>query len=169
MSFASFKGARKLQSRRQWSNKCVKCIGGRLGTCLRHYSGLLEKTQAFPKFNDFISLRHHWGVFIDGSPHKFEISLHTSMNSHKRQVLWTGFLSSLRLCWLYRLDKIWGIRDFTIGARGSVVGWCTMLQTGRSPVRVPDKVNFFNPSNRTMALGSTQPLTEMSTRNHPGG
>jgi hypothetical protein len=40
-----------------------------------------------------------------------------------------------------------------------------MLQTGRPPVQVPDKVNFFNPSNRTMALGSTQPLTEMSTRN----
>jgi hypothetical protein len=33
-------------------------------------------------------------------------------------------------------------------------------------------VNFFslpNPYSRTMALGSTQPLTEMSTRNHPGG
>jgi hypothetical protein len=44
-----------------------------------------------------------------------------------------------------------------------------MLQTGRSPVQVPDKVDFFNPSNRTMALASTQPLTEMSTRNLPGG
>jgi hypothetical protein len=44
-----------------------------------------------------------------------------------------------------------------------------MLQTGRSPVQVPDEVDFFNPSNRTMALGSTQPLTEMSTRNLPGG
>jgi hypothetical protein len=44
-----------------------------------------------------------------------------------------------------------------------------MLQTGRSPVQVPDKVDFINPSNRTMALGSTQPLTEMSTRNLPGG
>jgi hypothetical protein len=44
-----------------------------------------------------------------------------------------------------------------------------MLQTGRSPVQIPDKVDFFNPSNRTMALGSTQPLTEMSTRNLPGG
>jgi hypothetical protein len=53
------------------------------------------------------------------------------------------------------------------GARGSVVGWGTMLQSGRSPVQVPDKVDFFNTSNRTMALGSTQPLTEMSTR--PGG
>jgi hypothetical protein len=38
---------------------------------------------------------------------------------------------------------------------------------------IPDEViGFFNspnPSSRTMALGSTQPLTEMSTRNLPGG
>jgi hypothetical protein len=47
-----------------------------------------------------------------------------------------------------------------------------VLQAGRSPVRVPDEVDFFNlpsPSSRNMALGSTQPLTEMSTRNLPGG
>jgi hypothetical protein len=47
-----------------------------------------------------------------------------------------------------------------------------MLQAGRSPVRVPDEVDFFNLPNRsrcTMALGSTQPLTEMNTRNFPGG
>jgi hypothetical protein len=47
-----------------------------------------------------------------------------------------------------------------------------MLQAGRSLVRVPDEVDFFNlpnPSSRTMALGLTQPLTEMSTRNIPGG
>jgi hypothetical protein len=46
-----------------------------------------------------------------------------------------------------------------------------MLQAGRSPVRVPDEVDFFNlpnPSSRTMPLGSTQPLTEMGTRNLPG-
>jgi hypothetical protein len=37
---------------------------------------------------------------------------------------------------------------------------------------IPDEVDFFNlpnPSSRTMALGSTQPLTETSTRNLPGG
>jgi hypothetical protein len=47
-----------------------------------------------------------------------------------------------------------------------------MLQAGRLPVRVPDEVEFFNlpnPSSRTMALESTQPLTKMSTRNFPGG
>jgi hypothetical protein len=57
------------------------------------------------------------------------------------------------------------------GARGSVVGRGTMLQAGRSPVRIPDELDFFNlpnPSSRTMALGSTQPLTDMSTRKLPG-
>jgi hypothetical protein len=29
--------------------------------------------------------------------------------------------------------------------------------------------NLPNPSSRTVAMGSTQPLTEMSTRNLPGG
>jgi hypothetical protein len=48
-----------------------------------------------------------------------------------------------------------------------------MLQAGRSPVQVPGEVDFFfnlpNPSSCTMALGSTHPLTEMCTRNPPGG
>jgi hypothetical protein len=70
------------------------------------------------------------------------------------------------------------LRYFTIhtcrlGARGSVVGWGTILQVGRSRVRLPMRsLDFFNwpkLSSRTMALGSTQPLTEMSTRNLPGG
>jgi hypothetical protein len=48
-----------------------------------------------------------------------------------------------------------------------------MLQAGRSQVRVPMRwIFFFNlpkPSSRNMAQVSTQPLTEMSTRNLPGG
>jgi hypothetical protein len=53
--------------------------------------------------------------------------------------------------------------------RCSVVGWRTVLQAGRSRVRFPMRIfNLPNPSIRTMALGSTQPLTEMSTRNLPG-
>jgi hypothetical protein len=47
-----------------------------------------------------------------------------------------------------------------------------MLQAGSSKIRVPDKADFFNLPNslsRIMVLGSTQPLTEMSTRNLPGG
>jgi hypothetical protein len=46
-----------------------------------------------------------------------------------------------------------------------------VLQAGRSPIRVPDEKDFFNLSNnsrRPVALGSTQPLTEMRTRNLPG-
>jgi hypothetical protein len=48
-----------------------------------------------------------------------------------------------------------------------------MLQAGRSRIRVPMKsFNFFNlpnSSSRTMALWLTQPITEISTRNIPGG
>jgi hypothetical protein len=35
-------------------------------------------------------------------------------------------------------------------------------------MRLPDFFNGPNPSNRTMPLGSTQPLTEMTTRNLSG-
>jgi hypothetical protein len=48
---------------------------------------------------------------------------------------------------------------------------CCPVQAGKSPFRIPDEVDFFNisnPSSRIMALGSTQPLTEMNTRNVPG-
>jgi hypothetical protein len=44
------------------------------------------------------------------------------------------------------------------GAHGSVVGSRTMLQAGRSPVRVQDEADFFNlpnRSNRTMTLKPT--------------
>jgi hypothetical protein len=47
-----------------------------------------------------------------------------------------------------------------------------VLQAGRSPVQIPDEVDFFSlpsPSSCSMVLVSTQPLTKMSTRNLPGG
>ena len=54
-------------------------------------------------------------------------------------------------------------------AAGGAVGWGTVLQAGRSRVRFPmvslDFFHWHNPSGRTMALESTQPLIEMSTRN----
>jgi hypothetical protein len=52
------------------------------------------------------------------------------------------------------------------------MSYITMLQAGRSPVRLPDEVDFFNlpnSSSRTIALGSPQSLTEMSAKNFPGG
>jgi hypothetical protein len=60
--------------------------------------------------------------------------------------------------------------------RGSVVGWETMLQAGMLRIRIPMRSPIFFPppnltnlSSRTIALRSTQPLREMSTRNLPGG
>jgi hypothetical protein len=48
-----------------------------------------------------------------------------------------------------------------------------MLQAGRSRVRFTTRslhfYNLPNPSSRIIALGSTKPLIEMSTRNLPGG
>jgi hypothetical protein len=58
-------------------------------------------------------------------------------------------------------------------ARGNAVGWRTMLQAGRSRRSIPDEIigyfNWPNPSSCTMAMVSTQPLTEMSTTSLPGG
>jgi hypothetical protein len=52
---------------------------------------------------------------------------------------------------------------------GDVVAYATSWKVAGSS---PDVLDFFNSPNTsscTMALGSTQPLTEMSTRNLPGG
>jgi hypothetical protein len=52
-----------------------------------------------------------------------------------------------------------------VGVRGDAVDWSTVLQVGRSRVRFPMvSLEFFIHSGRTMALGLSQPLTEMSTR-----
>jgi hypothetical protein len=51
--------------------------------------------------------------------------------------------------------------------------WLRHCATGRKIAgSIPGVIEFFNwcnPSRRIMALGSTQPLTEMSTRNLPAG
>ena len=77
-----------------------------------------------------------------------------------------SFICTSRLCCL--MSRVVVDADIDTGARGGAVGWGTALQAGRSRVRFPMvSLEFFidNPSGRTMALGSTQPLTEMSTRN----
>jgi hypothetical protein len=56
-----------------------------------------------------------------------------------------------------------------MGARGSIVGWGTVIQTGSSSDEVIRFFSWPNPSSRNMALRSTQPLTEMSIRNFPEG
>jgi hypothetical protein len=44
-----------------------------------------------------------------------------------------------------------------------------MLRVGLVSDKVTGIFNLLNPSSRTMALRSTKPLIEMSTRNRPGG
>jgi hypothetical protein len=56
----------------------------------------------------------------------------------------------------------------------SLGSWLRHYATSRKVTgTIPDEVigffNLPNPSSRTMTLGSTQPLTEMSTRNLLGG
>jgi hypothetical protein len=65
-----------------------------------------------------------------------------------------------------------GMYPYELGTRGSIVGWGTMLQARRLRLQVPMTQIFFffnlaNSSSCTMALSSTWPLTEMSTRNLP--
>jgi hypothetical protein len=48
-------------------------------------------------------------------------------------------------------------------------GWLFLGIRKLFPVRSLDFFNLSNPSSRNMALGSTQPLTELSTRNFPRG
>jgi hypothetical protein len=64
---------------------------------------------------------------------------------------------------LYAILRHVNTRTYT-GLRGDTVGCGTAPQAGRSRVPSP-MLPFHNPSGRTMALESTQPLTEMSTRN----
>jgi hypothetical protein len=59
------------------------------------------------------------------------------------------------------------------GARGSVIGWGTVLPAGRSPVRFPMRSLYFLTDLILPAAlwswGSIQPLTETSTLNLLGG
>ena len=72
---------------------------------------------------------------------------------------------------LYLFSILWGkIYDnpWKYKVRSGAVGWGTALQARMSRVRFPIKslgfFHWFNLSGRTMVLGLTQPLTEMSTR-----
>jgi hypothetical protein len=89
--------------------------------------------------------------------------------SNKMDIYTTGYNSSqITICHIVIcFDWILSTSDHT-----SLLHYSVVLQAGRSPVRVPVEVDFFNlpnPSSGTVALGSTQPLTKMSTRNIPGG
>jgi hypothetical protein len=52
-----------------------------------------------------------------------------------------------------------------IPANSGGMQWCSWLRHCATSRKVAGSIHWHNPSGRTMALGSTQPLTEMSTRN----
>jgi hypothetical protein len=64
-----------------------------------------------------------------------------------------------------RVLTIWNYWNKRTWLRHYATSWKV---AGSSPDEV-DLFNLPNPSSRTMALGTTQPLIEMSTRNLPGG
>jgi hypothetical protein len=76
-------------------------------------------------------------------------------------------LMTVRLQFIWVTPLIWKIsKNYRLlgGVRGGAGCWDTALQTAGS---IPDGVfgvfPWLNPSGRNMVLGSTQPLTEMST------
>jgi hypothetical protein len=73
------------------------------------------------------------------------------------------------ICELCFINSMKSIPLNTLVLHGSIVGWGTMLQAGRSQfpflMRSSNFFNLPNPSSITMALKFTQPVTEMSIRN----
>jgi hypothetical protein len=65
-----------------------------------------------------------------------------------------------RVCWLHEDNSLWN----------PVFVWFSLCRkvAGSIPDEVIGFFNWPNPSSRTMALGSTQPLTEINIRNLPG-
>jgi hypothetical protein len=88
-----------------------------------------------------------------------------------RHVIYRATKRYVFICSLFNVAISNSKSTRSIGTRGSVVRWGTMLQAGSIPDEVTEFFNWPNPSSRTtiMALRSTQPLTEMNTRNLPGG
>jgi hypothetical protein len=76
----------------------------------------------------------------------------------------------MRYCCMFQNMKTHNFGEGLVNWLGcNVVGWGIILQAGRSQIRFIGFSNWPNPSSRTMALGPTQPLAKMSTRNLPGG
>jgi hypothetical protein len=84
--------------------------------------------------------------------------------THASQLLNTSALAWLVL-WSHELTECY---HYELESYGKPAWWLSLtIIMGHA-----DVIGFFNlpnPSSRTMTLGSTQPLTEMSTRNLPGG
>jgi hypothetical protein len=71
-----------------------------------------------------------------------------------------------------QVNILYSIHYFLLWVRGSVVGWGNMLQAVRSRVLFPMRsldFSIYLVFPRTVALESSQPLTELNTRNLRGG
>jgi hypothetical protein len=86
----------------------------------------------------------NWVQFISIIKMSYNVPL-WSPRSHTKYGVMNGVFCLLtsvcqELFWYRNINFLW---IFT-GARGSVVGWGTMLQAGRSPVRIPMRWIFFS-------------------------
>jgi hypothetical protein len=121
---------------------------------------ILEALQRSYSEPPLVSLRQHQYNFI---------SVHIIV---RLSDLLSMELSVVAFCQLLALcsyqKEIWTFvyRDV---ARGGAVGWGTGLQAGSIPDGVTGIFHWHILSGRTMALGLTRPLTEMSPRNIPLG
>jgi hypothetical protein len=124
-----------------------------------------------------ISLRL-WLEFLSWWPRKSLLSVLTALHPtdikyicymEMRKQMLNKYASGLWDSEVTRFILLNPIQDLCL-TFSSIVGWDIMLQDRRLRVRVPIRsLNFFNlpnPSSRNMALGLTQPLTEMSTRKY---
>jgi hypothetical protein len=121
--------------------------------------------RTYGRYNLSVGIRWRWVVSFTPRP------LYPRGKRPRYRFNWRH-CGSLQLVWM-----LWRRENFLSstgnwGARGSIVGWGTMLTSRNVVGSSPDEMDFFNwpnRSSRTMALGSTQPLTEMSTRNLTSG
>jgi hypothetical protein len=109
------------------------------------------------------------------------VALHMATNNADRRlnlisltfIFW--FNKSDEYLWKkYNFSQVWhDLSPFLIRNLSPQVGNHYSKASEKIAGSIPDEIiGFFNrpiPSSRIMALGSTQPLTEMSTRNPPGG
>jgi hypothetical protein len=143
-----------------WSN--VQCLGVRLQT-----HGVIGKS--FPSF----ICSHGFKQFPSVRTDTLKLAASKHVNIHTDICVATAFVWHPTLTCLQSTKFTLSVLHISMHistATCFVLG--TMLQAGRSRVRVPLRWASFSlpiPSNLTLTLGSTQPLTEMSTRNTLGG
>jgi hypothetical protein len=79
---ASFQGFGKQDSRRQWLNKCIRCISDLSGRCPRHSFGISSCPQAFRKFNEFAKIMYVTRSYFPqrGDVYRCEQNLDCSLN-----------------------------------------------------------------------------------------